>query len=413
MHKEAGVRQALQTIAGNARTSGRGGILGTKNLGSLRERPPSSAHSASHRAVYRHTAMPPGRQKRVQSFSKVLNLNVFTESRRIGTNRACPEVKQVNCPVIRDPRRHGPAVNNFTDLVALFASVGATYAAVRIWGHAFSYWPLWSRTRPGLQAGRPNTAVPESKHMDTNLSQIAATIKATEQACESLPAESEIEQQIADLEDMCTALSNDSLRLRVNEFVGQLRSDTRAERPKHYQAIMDLLAEEKRKRSADLRLVAHYENTINEYVGSLDQQTARKHTSVERANAPSPDETIATYDESIDFALHHEIPEGVRFLETSKALAPDCCGHPAFDIKFEIHGQPVEPRELDHALGQTILQTIERSIKQRVGSSRCPEHGSAVQIIVSGDSLAQLAWRAPGCCQKLLATVQAKLAPRH
>ncbi|GMQ90502.1 MAG: hypothetical protein BMS9Abin10_0888 [Gammaproteobacteria bacterium] len=301
-------------------------------------------------------------------------------------------------------------MNNFTDLVALFASVGATYAVARIWGHATSYWPLLPRPRPGLQASRPNTAVPESKHTDTNLSHIAATIKAAEQAYESLPAESEIEQQITDLEDMCTTLSNDSLRLRMNELVGRLRSDTHTERPKHYQTIMDLLAEEKRKRSADLRLVAHYESTINEYVGSLDQVTARKHAP--HANAPSLDETVAAHDKSIDFTLHHEIPEGVRFFETAKTLAPDFCGHPAFDIKFEIHGQPVEPRELDHALGQTILQTIERSIKQRVGSSRCPEHGSAVQIIVSGDSLAELAWYAPGCCRKLLATVQAKLAPK-
>lgn len=301
----------------------------------------------------------------------------------------------------------------FTDLVALFTSVGATYAVVRAWRYVTSCWPQSpSRSR----SGEPNAAVhrvSESTHMETKLSQIAATIKASENAYKALPAESEIEAQITELEDVCTALSNDALRLRLAELLGRLRSNASTEQSKHYQEIMELLSEEKCKQSADLRLIAHYESAINEHVGALDPARSGKRDAGGQVNLLYLDEVITPNEDLLDFTLHHEVPEGVRFYEAPEALESGSCGQATFDIEFEIRGRPIKPRDVDHALGQSVLQTIEQSIKQRVGASRCPEHGSAVNIIVSGNSLGKLTWHAPGCCPKLLATVQAKLAPHH
>lgn len=325
------------------------------------------------------------------------------------------QVKRVVRLETRGKGRQGPAVYVFTDLVALFTSVAATYAVVRAWRYVTSCWPQ-SPSRPRSRSGEPNTAVhrvSKSTHMEAKLSQIAATIKASENACKALPVESEIEEQITELEDVCTALSNDALRLRVNELLGRLRSNAATEQSKHYQEIMKLLSEEKHKQSADLRLVAHYESTINEYVGALDPARSGKRDSGDQLNLLYLDEVMTPDEALLDFTLHHEVPEGVRFYEAFKTFESGSCGQPVFDIEFEIRGQPIKPRDVDHALGQSVLQTIEQSIKQRVGASRCPEHGSAVKIIVSGNSLGKLTWHAPGCCPILLATVQAKLTPNH
>lgn len=79
------------------------------------------------------------------------------------------------------------------------------------------------------------------------------------------------------------------------------------------------------------------------------------------------------------------------------------------DISFEINGWRVDPDKLSHALGQSVLRTIRKSINERVGSVRCPEHGSAPKIIVKGSRLGDLSWEVSGCCHKLTDVVKQKL----
>ena len=79
------------------------------------------------------------------------------------------------------------------------------------------------------------------------------------------------------------------------------------------------------------------------------------------------------------------------------------------DISFEINGRKVSPGSIGGALEKAILQGVSDSIKQSVGSVRCPEHGSAPKIVAKGRSVDNLSLHVSGCCQKLIDKVQAKL----
>jgi hypothetical protein len=92
-------------------------------------------------------------------------------------------------------------------------------------------------------------------------------------------------------------------------------------------------------------------------------------------------------------------------------LDEDCnCGQDVFHLSFEINGRAVDPDGLEHALGKSVLTTIRRSIHRRVGALRCPTHGSAAKLLISGNSLGNLTWEARGCCPALVALIKKKLA---
>lgn len=95
------------------------------------------------------------------------------------------------------------------------------------------------------------------------------------------------------------------------------------------------------------------------------------------------------------------IPAG----ETHEPARDSACGNGTFEILFEINGMTVDPSKLKHIVGKTLLKTIHKSLKRRASQVRCPQHGSAPKIIVTGKSLGNLSWQAPGCC----ATMQALL----
>jgi hypothetical protein len=79
------------------------------------------------------------------------------------------------------------------------------------------------------------------------------------------------------------------------------------------------------------------------------------------------------------------------------------------DISFEINGRKVSPSSVGDALEKAVLQGVSDSIKQSVGSLRCPEHGSAPKIVAKGKSVDNLSFQVSGCCQKLIDKVQSKL----
>lgn len=80
-----------------------------------------------------------------------------------------------------------------------------------------------------------------------------------------------------------------------------------------------------------------------------------------------------------------------------------------FDITFEINGRKVNPNNVGDALEAAILRSVSASVKARVGSVRCPEHGRHPQIVGKGRSLDALSFEVSGCCQKLIDGVAAKL----
>lgn len=79
------------------------------------------------------------------------------------------------------------------------------------------------------------------------------------------------------------------------------------------------------------------------------------------------------------------------------------------EISFEINGRQVNPQKIGSELEKAIYKQIEESIKKRVGTARCPEHGTAPKIICKGRSLDSLSFKVSGCCDKLIDAVKAKL----
>lgn len=111
---------------------------------------------------------------------------------------------------------------------------------------------------------------------------------------------------------------------------------------------------------------------------------------------------------SVNAGLHAKVApasETVSATENREPANNSACGNGTFQILFEINGMAVDPGKLKHIVGKTLLNTIQRSVKRRAGQVRCPEHGSAPKIVVTGKSLGNLSWQAPGCC----ATMQALL----
>ncbi len=97
--------------------------------------------------------------------------------------------------------------------------------------------------------------------------------------------------------------------------------------------------------------------------------------------------------------------ETIPAAEIREPATDSACGNGTFEILFEINGMTVDPSKLKHIVGKTLLKTIHQSVKRRAGQVRCPQHGSAPKIVVTGKSLGNLKWQAPECC----ATMQALL----
>ena len=94
---------------------------------------------------------------------------------------------------------------------------------------------------------------------------------------------------------------------------------------------------------------------------------------------------------------------------SAPAPAKTDCGRRAFDVSFEINGMTVDPGKLKHIVSKSLLKTIGHSVRKRASTVRCPHHGSAGRIIVTGSSLSDLSWQAPGCCPALRAALKKKL----
>ncbi len=72
------------------------------------------------------------------------------------------------------------------------------------------------------------------------------------------------------------------------------------------------------------------------------------------------------------------------------------------EVEFVIRGQKITPDETQNHLERSIMIEVERSLRQRVGSLRCPEHDAAPKITASGTSAEELEFNLSGCCQRLV-----------
>ena len=85
-----------------------------------------------------------------------------------------------------------------------------------------------------------------------------------------------------------------------------------------------------------------------------------------------------------------------------------------FEVKFEINGKPVDANNIGDAIEDSIKQAMLRGVKnhitEKVGSVKCPDHGSGTHVLVKGSDLSHLSFEVTGCCSKLIDEVKRKLA---
>lgn len=80
------------------------------------------------------------------------------------------------------------------------------------------------------------------------------------------------------------------------------------------------------------------------------------------------------------------------------------------EIVFVLRGRTVSLDEVEDVRERAIFQEIERSIKERVGALRCPEHGAFPRLTAKGNRADALEFDLAGCCQDLLTKTAARLA---
>jgi len=81
------------------------------------------------------------------------------------------------------------------------------------------------------------------------------------------------------------------------------------------------------------------------------------------------------------------------------------------EIVFVLRGRTVSLDEVEDVRERAVLREIKRSIEERVGALRCPEHGAFPRLTATGSRADALEFDLAGCCQDLLAKAAARLAP--
>lgn len=293
------------------------------------------------------------------------------------------------------------------DLIVLFIAVLATYVAARVWHYAASR-PSAPQVDVRNRAQTLNKAIRAiNEHDDiwVKLSQVQLAIDAAKDLNGS-----ELPYKLPQLEEMRVALHNDALRFKLNKMLTSLRkAANNQDKLVLGQEMLSFLDDERKKQAADRRLVAHYETVIEEYVEQLEHAAMPTEELEDESYHDYVSDFLDTHSSLLDFSLDNDIPEGVRFFDRTEIAASATCGQDELSVAFEIEGQTIDPDEIDNAFGKALLQTIYQSVHRRVGPTRCPRHGTAPGIVVRGNSLSELSWQTPGCCQQLRDAIGAKL----
>jgi len=79
------------------------------------------------------------------------------------------------------------------------------------------------------------------------------------------------------------------------------------------------------------------------------------------------------------------------------------------EVVFVLRGRTIALDEVEDVRERAILKAIERSITDRVGGLRCPEHDAVPRITATGSRADALEFDLAGCCQDLLTRTAACL----
>ncbi len=291
--------------------------------------------------------------------------------------------------------------------MVLFIAIVATYVAARAWHYVTSR-PSASQVDVRDRTQTLNNAIRAiNEHDDiwVKLSQVQRAIEATKDLDES-----ELPCKLSHLEEMRIALHNDALRFKLNKMLTSLRqAPDNKDKLAIGQEMLRFLEDESKKQAADPRLIAHYEATIEEHVEQLQHAAMPTEELGDESYHNHLSEFLDTHNSLLDFSLDNDIPEGVRFFDRTAIAASATCGQDELSVVFEIEGHTIDPDELDNASGKALLQTIYQSVHRRVSETRCPRHRTAPGIVVCGNSLSELSWQTPGCCQQLRDAVGTQL----
>ena len=293
------------------------------------------------------------------------------------------------------------------DLIVLFIAVAATYVAARVWHYATSrpsvpQVDVRDRTQTLNNAIR---AINEHDDIWVKLSQVQLAIEAAKDL-----KGPKLPYKLPQLEEMRVALYNDAMRFKLNKMLDNLRKTAdNKDKLTLGEEMLNFLDDERKKQAADPRLIAHYEAVIEEHVEQLEHAAMPTEELEDESYHNYVSEFLDAHNSLLDFSLDNDIPEGVRFFDRTEIATSATCGQDELGVVFEIEDHTIDPDELNNTFGQALLQTIYRSVHRRVGPTRCPRHGTAPGIVVRGNSLSELSWQTPGCCQQLRDAVGAKL----
>jgi hypothetical protein len=77
---------------------------------------------------------------------------------------------------------------------------------------------------------------------------------------------------------------------------------------------------------------------------------------------------------------------------------------------FKIGGETIDPSEIKDEAVSTILESIVESVVDRIEDLECEEHKEAPRFLCTGEDFNDLSIQVFGCCDKLIKTVEEKLA---
>ncbi|MFJ7565542.1 hypothetical protein ACIQW9_01095 [Herminiimonas sp. NPDC097707] len=79
------------------------------------------------------------------------------------------------------------------------------------------------------------------------------------------------------------------------------------------------------------------------------------------------------------------------------------------DIRFEINGRRVDPRNIGDALEGMMLKAVGDSIRKKLANCRCAEHGQFPKLVAKGRTIEKLNFEIFACCEPLLNEASRKL----
>lgn len=72
------------------------------------------------------------------------------------------------------------------------------------------------------------------------------------------------------------------------------------------------------------------------------------------------------------------------------------------EVVFVLRGRTVAITDVEDPRERAALRAIRRSIRDRIGGLRCPDHNTAPRVTATGSRVDALEFDLAGCCTKML-----------